>query len=85
MAAQTDERDSRRYWVGVTGPDYYLDEDGAERRDLDPGSGYEPGGWWTCHWKTEAGDLVLLYRSQKKREGPRVTDRNAACGVLASR
>lgn len=83
MAAQTDERDSRRYWVWVTGPDYYLDQDGAERRDLDPGSGYEPGGWWTCHRKTEAGDLVLLYRSPKKKDlAYLIETRSAAYSLL---
>jgi predicted RNA-binding protein with PUA-like domain len=58
----------RKYWVWVTGPDYYLDEDGKDRRDLDPGRGYEVGGWWTCHKLTQVGDLVLMYRSQVKRD-----------------
>jgi len=61
-------RDTRRYWVWVTGPDYYLEDDGSERADLDPGQGYEPGGWWTCHRETEDGDLVLLYRSRRKQD-----------------
>ena len=61
-------RDTRRYWVWVTGPDYYLEDDGSERADLDPGQGYEPGGWWTCHRETEEGDLVLLYRSRRKQD-----------------
>jgi hypothetical protein len=68
MTIAAGTRASRRYWVWVTGPDYYLDDDGAERADLDPGQGYEPGGWWTCHRDTEAGDLVLLYRSRKKKD-----------------
>lgn len=42
--AENMPRGDRRYWVWVTGPDYYLDDDGSERRDLDPGQGYEPGG-----------------------------------------
>lgn len=58
----------RSYWVWVTGPDYYLDDDRADRQDLVPGRGYEPGGWWTCHKGTEEGDLVLLYRSQLRKD-----------------
>ena len=68
MAGRSDGRGSRRYWVWVTGPEYYLDDDGAERRGLDPGQGYQPGGWWTCHRDTEQGDLVLLYRSRLKKD-----------------
>ncbi len=25
-------------------------------------------GWWTCDKKTKQGDLVFLYRAQKKRD-----------------
>lgn len=32
------------------------------------GPGYEPGGWWTCHRDTGEGDLVLLYRSQRRKD-----------------
>jgi hypothetical protein len=53
---------NRRYWVWVTGPDYYLDDDGCERRSLEPGE----LGSWTCHQHTQKGDLVVLYR----RPGP---------------
>jgi len=52
----------------VSGPDYYLDEDGEERSDLDPEQGYESDGWWTCHRETKNGDLVLIYRSQIKKD-----------------
>jgi hypothetical protein len=73
----------RGYWVWVTGPEYYLDEDGEERADLDPGQGYEPGGWWTCHRDTEAGDLVLLYRSRAKRDlAYLIETRSAAYSLL---
>ncbi len=58
----------RNYWVWVTGPDYYLDEDGDDRRSLEPEPGYAPGAWWTCHKNTEDGDLVLLYRSKERRD-----------------
>lgn len=63
-----DGLETRRYWVWVTRPDYYLDDDGTERADLDPGQGYSPGGWWTCHRDTEEGDLILLYRSRKNKD-----------------
>jgi predicted RNA-binding protein with PUA-like domain len=69
--------------VWVTGPDYYLDEDGAERQDLDPGHGYEPGGWWTCHRETEQGDLVLLYRARLKKDlAYLIETRSAAYSIL---
>jgi predicted RNA-binding protein with PUA-like domain len=69
--------------VWVTGPKYYLDDDGAERRGLDPGQGYVPGGWWTCHRETEEGDLVLLYRSQLKKDlAYLIETRSAAYSIL---
>lgn len=83
MPATKRLREDRRYWVWVTGPDYYLDEGGSDRRDLDPGKGYEPGGWWTCHRETEEGDLVLLYRSQKKKDlAYLIETRSAAYSLL---
>ena len=83
MVAKKTPRGDRRYWVWVTGPDYYLDEDGSERQDLDPGQGYEPGGWWTCHRETEEGDLVLVYRSQKKKDlAYLIETRSAAYSLL---
>jgi predicted RNA-binding protein with PUA-like domain len=76
-------RTSRRYWVWVSGPSYYLDDNGEERRDLDPAHGYEPGGWWTCNRKTEEGDLVLVYRSQLKKDlGYLIETRSAAYSIL---
>lgn len=67
----------------VTGPKYYLDDDGAERRGLDPGQGYGRGGWWTCHRETEQGDLVLLYRSQRKKDlAYLIETRSAAYSIL---
>jgi hypothetical protein len=45
-----------------------LDDDGRERRDLEPGLAYEPGGWWTCHRDTAEGDLVLLYRRKPRSD-----------------
>jgi hypothetical protein len=62
------EANERRYWVWVTRPEYYLDEQGNDREDLDPESGVDSDGWWTCHGDTQKGDLVLLYRSRLKRD-----------------
>ncbi|KLL09834.1 EVE domain-containing protein [Protofrankia coriariae] len=60
--------DGRRYWIWVTGPDYYLDENGTDRPELDPTWGSTPDDWWTCHKETREGDLILLYRSQIKKD-----------------
>jgi len=42
------ESNERQYWLWVTRPDYYLDEDGCDREDLDPALGADSDGWWTC-------------------------------------
>jgi hypothetical protein len=34
----------RQYWLWVTRPDVYLDEDGSDREDLDPDSGVDSDG-----------------------------------------
>lgn len=52
----------------VTTPQYYLGEDGLDRKDLDPSLQSDPGGWWTCHKNTKRGDLVLLYRTKPKMD-----------------
>ena len=59
---------SRQYWLWVTRPDYYLDEDGLERQDLDPSFDNDTQGWWTCHKDTRQGDLVFLWRTTPKRD-----------------
>lgn len=56
----------RNYWVWVTRPDYYLEENGEPRLSLEPGPPNE--GWWTCHKNTQAGDLLLLYRTAPKSD-----------------
>ena len=56
----------RNYWVWVTHPDYYLDEDGEPGESLEPGG--RSDGWWTCHKDTRAGDLVLLYRTAPRSD-----------------
>lgn len=58
----------KQYWLWVTGPDYYLDEDGEDRRGLDPGLESDTGGWWTCDKKTRQGDLIFLYRTSPKKD-----------------
>lgn len=59
------ENDERQYWLWVTKPQYYLDKDGSERSELDPSSGEDLWGSWTCHKDTKKGDLALLWRSRK--------------------
>lgn len=63
-----DQTDERQYWVWVTRPEFYLDERGYDREDLEPESGVDSGGWWTCDKRTQKGDLILLYRSRLKRD-----------------
>lgn len=58
----------RQFWLWVTRPEYYRDEDGNDREDLDPGSGVDSDGWWTCHRDTMRGDLVLLWRTRPKSD-----------------
>ncbi len=65
---QKNGSDERQYWVWIASPEHYLDELGNDRDDLDPESGYDPPGWWTCHKDTREGDLILLYRSRIKKD-----------------
>ena len=58
----------RQYWLWVTRPDYYMDEDGCDREDLDPTLGADSDGWWTCNKATKEGDLVLLWRTSPKKD-----------------
>lgn len=62
------EPNERQYWLWVTRPDIYLDEDGNDREDLDPNSGVDSDGWWTCNKDTKKGDLVLLWRTSPKKD-----------------
>lgn len=62
------ESNERQYWLWVTRPDYYLDEDGCDREDLDPALGADSDGWWTCNKATKEGDLVLLWRTSPKKD-----------------
>ena len=54
------------YWQWSTKPEFFLEANGDERKDLEPGTILPPGAWWTCHKDTRAGDLVFLYRAGKK-------------------
>lgn len=55
-------------WLWVTGPEFYLDDDGRDQADLDPASFDGPRGWWTCHSDTRFGDLALLYRARQRKD-----------------
>jgi len=66
MPRKPNVRDSRQYWVWVTTVEYYAEDDGSDRKDLDPSTQSDPGGWWTCHRDTRLGDLALLYRAKPK-------------------
>ncbi len=58
----------RKYYLWVTGPDYYLDENGNERKELEPGIEDKEKGWWSCHKATKPGDLIMMYRSRLKKD-----------------
>lgn len=58
----------RNYWLWVTRPEYYLNEDGTDRDILEEGYESDSGDWWTCHKNTQQGDLILLYRSRQKKD-----------------
>lgn len=67
-AEQLAVRDSaQQFWIWVTRPEYYWDENGEDREALSPGI-QDPGGWWTCHRDTKKGDLVLLWRTSPKKD-----------------
>ncbi|MCE3554504.1 endonuclease NucS [Pseudonocardia sp. RS11V-5] len=63
-----DTINSERHWLWVTRPEHYLEDDGTERRDLEPSAGFSPSAWWTCSPHTRTGDTVLLYRSGIKKD-----------------
>jgi hypothetical protein len=67
MTAATTSRQPQR-WLWVAGPDYYLNDEGQDRPDLEPGAGFVAGGWWTCAPTTRTGDLALLYRSRVRKD-----------------
>ncbi len=68
MEGDTLEPNERQYWLWVTRPDYYLEDDGSDREILDPTYCTDSGGWWTCHKDTKKGDLVFLWRTSPKKD-----------------
>lgn len=57
-----------QYWLWVTSEEYYLDDSGNEREDLNPSNENDTEGWWTCAKHTKMGDLILLYRKTPKKD-----------------
>jgi len=55
---------TRQYWLWVTRPAYYLDEEGNEAEYLEPGA----EGWWSCDPQTRKGDLIFLWRTSPKKD-----------------
>lgn len=68
MPKKRQVEDGPQFWVWVTTPAYYADEDGSDREDLDPSAQSDAGGSWTCHRDTRQGDLILLYRTKPKMD-----------------
>ena len=68
MEENKSEPGGRQYWLWVTRPDYYLEDDGSDREILDPTYCTDSGGWWTCHKDTKKGDLVFLWRTSPKKD-----------------
>jgi hypothetical protein len=62
------ESSERQYWLWVTRPDYYWEDDGSDREILDPTRSADSGGWWTCHKDTKKGDLIFLWRTSPKKD-----------------
>lgn len=57
-------KDKPQYWQWCTRPEYFLEDEGSERKWLEPTTAsHDPGTYWTCHKDTLAGDLILLYRA----------------------
>ncbi|MCD4728769.1 MAG: EVE domain-containing protein [Pirellulales bacterium] len=52
------------FWLWVTKPKYYLEEDGSDRKILEPRSRLS----WTCDRSTHKGDLILLYRAELRKD-----------------
>lgn len=84
MPKKRQVEDGLQFWVWVTTPAYYADEDGSDREDLDPSAQSDAGGWWTCHRDTRQGDLILLYRTKPKMDfGYLIQARSDAYSIAA--
>ncbi len=62
------EPNVRQYWLWVTRPEYYLDDDGNDSESLDPENNTDSDGWWTCNKETKEGDFVFLWRTTPKKD-----------------
>lgn len=60
------ERDELHYWLWVTGPRYWLDEQGNDSPYLDPERKHYKREIWSCHKETGKGDLIFLWRSRRE-------------------
>ncbi len=59
----------RQYWLWVTRPESYLNEDGTDSDDLDPDKNVDVGSWyWTCHRETKRGDFAFVWRTSPKKD-----------------
>jgi hypothetical protein len=58
--------DNRHYWLWVTSPEHWLDEEGNDSPFLNPKKKDYKGGEWSCGKETKKGDLVFLWRSKKE-------------------
>jgi EVE domain len=68
MSRKSTEERRVSHWLWVTSPEFYAEADGSDREYLDPASGVDSDGWWTCHRDTEKGDLALLWRKTPRRD-----------------
>lgn len=60
--------EDRQYWLWVTTPQFYLEEDGSDREMLEPRDFSYAGGWWTCSKNTKKGDLIFLWRARGAKD-----------------
>lgn len=58
----------RQYWLWVTRPQYYMDEDGNDLQELDPDNNSDSENYWTCHRNTKQGDLAFVWRTTPKKD-----------------
>lgn len=68
MKKKMPELERISHWLWVTKPEFYAEPDGTGRMYLDPASGADSDGSWTCHSDTEKGDLALLWRTSPRRD-----------------
>jgi len=61
------ESTNRNLWIWVTKPEYYEEDEGVDRMELDP---FYVGGktTWSCDENTKIGDIVLIYRTRPRSD-----------------